>query len=56
MKALKKNFLIRNKQLKNAITEASILKTIKHPFILRLHYSFQVIYLFISTKIINKLM
>ena len=41
MKVLKKNFLVKNKQLKYAITECNILKLANHPFIIKLHYAFQ---------------
>ena len=42
MKALKKKNLIAKKQLRYAIGEANVLKRSNHPFILGLHYSFQV--------------
>jgi len=42
MKVLKKKNLILKKQLRYAISEANILKKSDHPFILTLHYSFQV--------------
>ena len=42
MKALKKRQLIIKRQLKYAITEANVLKKSNHPFILGLHYAFQV--------------
>ena len=41
MKVLKKSVLARNKHLKYAITEWNVLKKADHPFIIRLHYSFQ---------------
>lgn len=41
MKVLKKSVLARNKHLKYAITECNVLKRANHPFIIRLHYSFQ---------------
>ena len=41
MKVINKNFLIKNHQLKYAITECNVLKQVKSPFILTLHYSFQ---------------
>lgn len=41
MKVLKKSVLARNKHLKYAITECNVLKKADHPFIIRLHYSFQ---------------
>src|SRR5688572_21416961 len=43
MKVLKKKNLILKNHLRYAITEANVLKTTNHPFILGLHYSFQVI-------------
>jgi hypothetical protein len=42
MKALRKRTLLLKKQMKYAISEANILKNSKHPFILGLHYCFQV--------------
>ena len=42
MKALYKRTLILRKKLRYAVTEANILKKVEHPFILHLHYSFQV--------------
>ena len=41
MKVINKNFLIKNNQLKYAITECNVLKQVNSPFILTLHYSFQ---------------
>ena len=41
MKVLKKDFLIKNNHLKYAITECNVLKQTDHPFIIKLHYSFQ---------------
>lgn len=41
MKVLKKKDLIFKKHLRYALTETNILKKCKHPFILRIHYSFQ---------------
>jgi len=41
MKVLKKAFLYRNKHLKYAITECNILKQAEHPFVIKMHYSFQ---------------
>ena len=41
MKVLKKAFLYRNKHLKYAITECNILKQADHPFVIKMHYSFQ---------------
>lgn len=41
MKVLKKAFLYRNKHLKYAITECNILKLANHPFVIKMHFSFQ---------------
>jgi protein-serine/threonine kinase len=41
MKVLSKKFLSDNNQLKYAISECKIMRTIRHPFILTLHYAFQ---------------
>ena len=41
MKILNKEFLLRNRLLKYAITECNILKQSKCPFIITLHYAFQ---------------
>lgn len=41
MKVIDKQYLIRNHQLRYAITECNILKQSNHPFIIKLHYSFQ---------------
>ena len=41
MKILNKNFLIKHKLLRNAITECNILKKASSPFIISLHYAFQ---------------
>ena len=41
MKVLKKAFLVKNNHLRYAITEANILKLSSHPFVIKLHYSFQ---------------
>lgn len=41
MKVLRKDFLVKNNHLKYAISEANILKKADHPFVLKLHYSFQ---------------
>lgn len=45
MKVLKKKDLIFKKHLKYAVTESNILKKCQHPFILRIHYTFQVNFL-----------
>mmetsp|Transcript_3291 Transcript_3291/g.6805 ORF Transcript_3291/g.6805 Transcript_3291/m.6805 type:complete len:488 (+) Transcript_3291:1258-2721(+) len=41
MKVLSKKFLQDNGQLKYAISECKIMRAIKHPFILKLHFAFQ---------------
>lgn len=41
MKVIDKKYLIRNRQLRYAITECNILKQSNNPFIIKLHYSFQ---------------
>jgi len=41
MKVLKKAFLYKNKHLKYAITECNVLKQANHPFVIKMHYSFQ---------------
>ena len=41
MKVINKNFLIKNHQLRYAITECNVLKQANSPFILTLYYSFQ---------------
>ena len=41
MKILNKDFLIKNRILKHAITECNILKKSSSPFIITLHYAFQ---------------
>ena len=41
MKVLKKAFLYKNKHLKYAITECNILKQAEHPYVIKMHYSFQ---------------
>lgn len=43
MKVLKKRNLVTKKHLKYALTEVNILKTCDNPFIIKIHYSFQVI-------------
>ncbi len=42
MKCLRKRTLIRNNQLRYAVTEANVLKQSDHPFILCLNFAFQV--------------
>lgn len=41
MKVINKKQLIKNQQLRYAVTECNVLKQIDHPFIIKLHYSFQ---------------
>jgi serine/threonine protein kinase/ankyrin repeat protein len=41
MKVINKNFLIKKRQLRYAVTECNVLKQANSPFILTLHYSFQ---------------
>ena len=48
MKALKKRTLIMKKQLRYAISEANVLKMSNNPFVLGLHYAFQVVFSFSS--------
>ena len=40
-KAMKKQFLIQNQQIKYAVSEAKIMQTLEHPFLLKLIYAFQ---------------
>ena len=41
LKVLSKLFLLKNHHLKYAISECNILKRCSHPFVLKMHYSFQ---------------
>ena len=41
MKAINKNYLIRNQQMRYAVTECNVLKQANSPFIITLHYAFQ---------------
>jgi serine/threonine protein kinase len=41
MKVLKKAFLVKNNHLRYAITECNILKLSNHPYVIKLHFSFQ---------------
>ncbi|CDW79366.1 protein kinase domain containing protein [Stylonychia lemnae] len=41
MKAMKKQFLIQNSQIKYAVSECKIMQTLEHPFLLRMNYSLQ---------------
>ena len=40
MKVLKKSFLIKNKHLKYAVSEANIMQKTRHPFVVGMDYSF----------------
>lgn len=51
MKAMKKQFLIQNQQIKYAVSESKIMQTLDHPFLLRLNYAFQTpLHLFMVTE------
>ena len=41
MKTLKKDFIIKNNQIKNTKIERDIMQQITHPFVVKLHYAFQ---------------
>ena len=41
MKILKKNELVRRRQVERTQTERTILAAVRHPFIVCLHYAFQ---------------
>jgi len=41
MKIINKKYLIKNHQLRYAVTECNVLKLTQHPFIITLHYAFQ---------------
>lgn len=41
MKVINKKYLIKNQQLRYAVTECNVLKLLNHPFIIKLHYAFQ---------------
>jgi serine/threonine protein kinase len=40
-KAMKKQFLIQNQQIKYAVSESKIMQTLDHPYLLKLIYAFQ---------------
>lgn len=40
MKTLKKDFIIRTKQVSNTKIERDIMQQINHPFVVKLHYAF----------------
>lgn len=42
MKVLRKKQLMLKNQIRYAVSESSILKKMEHPFVLSLHYAFQV--------------
>ena len=41
MKIINKKYLIKNQQLRYAVTECNVLKQAQHPFIITLHFAFQ---------------
>lgn len=41
LKVMKKQYLISNHQIKYAVSEAQIMKTLDHPYLLKLIYAFQ---------------
>ena len=41
MKVLSKEYLVKHRQLKYAVTECNVLKRMHNPFIINLHFSFQ---------------
>ena len=41
LKVMKKQYLISNHQIKYAVSEAQIMKTLNHPYLMKLVYSFQ---------------
>ena len=41
LKVLSKQFLLKNQHLKYAISECNIMRRCSHPFVLKMHYSFQ---------------
>ena len=41
MKILKKNHLVRRRQIERTRTERKVLSVVNHPFIMKLHYAFQ---------------
>ena len=40
VKTLKKDFIIKNNQIKNTKIERDIMQQITHPFVVKLHYAF----------------
>jgi len=41
MKVINKKYLLKNHQLRYAVTECNVLKQMQHPYIIKLHYAFQ---------------
>lgn len=41
MKSISKEYLFKTKQLKYALSECKILKSMDHPFVIKMHYAFQ---------------
>jgi len=41
LKVMKKQYLMKNKQIGYAVSEADIMKSLNHPFLMKLIYSFQ---------------
>ena len=41
LKVMKKQYLISNHQIKYAVSEAQIMKTLNHPYLMKLVYAFQ---------------
>lgn len=50
MKVLKKRNLITKRHLKYALTEVNILRSCEHPFIIKIHFSFQVNIILMNMK------
>jgi len=40
LKVMKKQYLIQNHQIKYAVSEAQIMKTLNHPYLMKLVYAF----------------
>ena len=55
MKVLLKKKLILSDKLIYAVSEANILKKINHPFCIKLHYCFQVIFFFFICHFMMKI-
>jgi serine/threonine protein kinase len=41
MKVLRKDFIIKSQAVENTIAEREILRKVRHPFLISLHYAFQ---------------